>query len=157
MKLANSPAIGRFEIASVLLLAILATQGAAAAEEVKRGAEATLAKASASALEPRVDRAGGVTVRVTPRRLDPKGAWEFFVALDTHSQDLSQDMTRSAALVDGQGKRHAPLAWEGAAPGGHHREGVLKFKPPVGDAEAVVLELNGIGGVPVRTFRWQVR
>lgn len=116
--------------------------------------------ASATAPAPAVqtDRAGGVTVKVTPRTVAREAAlWEFAVVLDTHSQDLSQDMARSAALVDAKGKRYAPLSWEGAGPGGHHREGVLKFKPLPPEADAVVLEMTGIGGSSVRTFRWQLR
>src|SRR5262245_50124048 len=71
---------------------------------------------------------GGVTVAVTPLALAPGAArWDFKVVLDTHSQDLSDDLVKSAVLLDGTGGRHAPTAWEGAGPGGHHREGVLKF------------------------------
>ena len=106
---------------------------------------------------PQTDQAGGVTVKVTPRNLGRDAAvWEFSVVLDSHTQDLSQDVARSAALVDAQGVRHVPLGWEGAAPGGHHREGVLKFKPLAPEAQVVTLEIRGIGGTSVRTFRWQL-
>jgi hypothetical protein len=112
---------------------------------------------TAPALAEQTDRAGGITVKVTPRKRGRDApVWEFAVVLDTHSQDLSQDLTRSAVLVDRQGKRYPPLAWEGAGPGGHHREGVLKFKPLAPEADAVVLELSGIGSA-MRTFRWQLK
>lgn len=147
-----------FAAAPWLLAAALAVPppAVAAGPQPPSGAPAA---AAASGLAPRVDQAGGVTVKVTPRELGGGAqTWVFEVAMDTHSQDLSQDLMRVAALVDAQGRRHAPLAWEGAGPGGHHRQGLLRFKPLVGgDPEAVILEISDIGGVPVRTFRWKVR
>jgi uncharacterized membrane protein len=140
-------------VASVLLAAGCATASSALAQ-----APATVSSGAGRALAPQTDQAGGVTVKVTPRNLGRNAAvWEFAVVLDTHTQDLSQDLTRSAVLVDALGARHLPLGWEGAAPGGHHREGVLKFKPLAPEAQAVALEISGIGGTSVRTFRWQLR
>lgn len=74
----------------------------------------------------------GVTVNVTPLDLSASAkTWDFKFVLDTHSQDLNDDLTKSALLLDAAGSSYLPVTWEGAAPGGHHREGVLRFKPVV--------------------------
>jgi hypothetical protein len=102
-------------------------------------------------------RDGGVTVKVTPKNL-ARGAptWDFEVVLDTHSADLSQDLAKTAVLIDGRGREHAPIAWTGAPPGGHHREGVLSFKPLAAEADSVTLQIRDVGGVAQRSFRWQL-
>ena len=79
------------------------------------------------------------------------------MTLETHTQPLDQDLTRAARLVDAQGRQYPPLAWDGDPPGGHHRRGVLRFRPLAGSAESLELRLNGVGGVEVRAFRWQLR
>ena len=121
-------------------------------------AAATLAAAgSASELEPRTSSAAGVTVKVTPKSVAPGATWEFAVVLDTHSQDLRDDLLKNAVLVDTQGGRHAPLAWEGAPPGGHHREGVLRFKGPGTLPEAIELQIRRPGEPTPRSFRWKLK
>ena len=81
-------------------------------------------------LAAQTDATNGVTVAVTPGNLgiDAK-VWDFTIALDTHSQVLSDDLTESAVLVDDKGNTFKPLGWAGTAPGGHHRSGVIKFAP----------------------------
>jgi hypothetical protein len=135
---------------------LLAVVGSASAADVAAPASAKVAT-NASALAPIVNRDGPVTVTVTPRGLAAGTAtWDFAVVLDTHSQSLSEDLAQAAALVDAQGVKHGPLAWEGAGPGGHHRQGVLKFEPLPPGADAVKLEISGVGGIPVRTFEWRL-
>ena len=59
----------------------------------------------------------GVTVAVTPRTLSSDAeTWDFNIVLDTHSQDLSDDLAKSAVLLDGSGARYEPVAWDGAGP-----------------------------------------
>jgi hypothetical protein len=66
----------------------------------------------------------GVTVTVTPQNLSRDApSWDFKIVLDTHSQDLGDDLVKSSLLLDGAGGRYAPVVGDGAAPGGHHREG----------------------------------
>lgn len=120
---------------------------------------ALLVAASAAAqLAPQKSSQGGVTVDVTPAEL-AAGAkvWSFKVVLDTHSQDLSDDLAKSAVLLDAQGREGKPIAWEGAAPGGHHREGVLKFAAFEPLPEAVELRIARPGEAAARTFRWQLK
>ena len=86
--------------------------------------------------------AGEVTVTIQPVRIAQDGA-EFKIVLDTHSVELDLDVAGAARLVvDGTEWRGA--TWDGAGPGGHHREGTLRFSaggPPAGDA---VLTISGL-------------
>jgi len=109
------------------------------------------------ALAAQTSREGGVTVTVTPKNLAPGApSWDFEVTLETHTQPLSQDLTRAVLLIGAQGPPQSPLAWEGDPPGGHHRHGLLRFRPPAGHPAIVELRILGIGGVDVRTFRWRL-
>ena len=102
--------------------------------------------------------ANGVTVAVTPGNIaaDAK-VWDFKVVLDTHSQDLSDDLANSAVLLDDKGGESKALAWEGAAPGGHHRAGVLKFNAITPLPQAVELRITRAGEPTARTFRWGLK
>lgn len=109
-------------------------------------------------LETRTSTSGGVTVKVTPKTLaSDAAAWEFAVVLDTHSQDLSDDLSKTASLAGGSGARRLPTAWEGAAPGGHHREGVLRFQPIRPAPAAVELQIRRQGENTPRAFRWTLK
>jgi len=102
--------------------------------------------------------AGGVAVAVTPKNLGAGvKSWDFKVALDTHSGSLDDDLVKTAALFDDKGGRYVPVQWEGAGPGGHHREGVLKFKP-VSPAPAVIeLRISRPGEAKPRVFNWRLK
>ncbi|MEX2199055.1 MAG: hypothetical protein WD886_09610 [Burkholderiales bacterium] len=114
--------------------------------------------ASAAELEARTSRAAGVTVKVTPKDVAPSsGTWAFAVVLDTHSQDLSDDLVKDSALVDARGTRYAPVSWEGAPPGGHHREGVLRFKGLGPAPGAFELQIRRPGESAARVFRWNLK
>ena len=100
----------------------------------------------------------GVTVQVKPIDVaaDAK-SWAFEVVLTTHSQDLADDLTRTAVLIDGAGKPHTALAWDGTAPGGHHRKGVLRFAPISPLPAMVELRLQRPGESTARNFRWPLK
>ena len=118
-----------------------------------------LVSASALAqLAAQKDTANGVTVAVTPGSLaaDAK-LWDFAVVFDTHSQDLSDDVVKGATLIDNRGNEFRPLRWEGAAPGGHHREGVLKFSAISPRPQAVELRIARPGEAKPRSFRWDLK
>jgi hypothetical protein len=95
-----------------------------------------------SVLESRAVDSGDIEVQITPLRLDPTGA-TFLVALDTHTVDLAVDLVASSTLsVDGTD--WPADRWDGAAPGGHHREGELRFSaasPLQGRAELTITGL----------------
>ena len=117
-----------------------------------------LAGSAFAQLETRSSAVQGVTVKVTPKVLAADArVWEFAVVLDTHSAELSDDLVRTAALIGSDGKRIAPLAWEGAPAGGHHRQGVLRFQPIKPAPSAVELHLQRPGEDKPRVFRWDLR
>jgi hypothetical protein len=101
----------------------------------------------------RTSSEGGITIVVTPKASSPDREWAFTVALDTHSQDLGDDLVASSVLLV-NGAQAKPTAWTGAAPGGHHREGVLTFAPVEKPTGAVELRIQRPGEVQPRTFRW---
>jgi hypothetical protein len=114
--------------------------------------------AAAAELATQKSSDGGVTVSVTPQNLGASAkSWDFKIVLDTHSQDLSDDLTKSAVLLDGTGVQLAPVAWDGAAPGGHHREGILRFKPMTPQPGAIELRITRSGEANPRSFRWQLQ
>lgn len=118
-------------------------------------AAAFAATAAELATQKNSDR--GVTVAVTPQNVSGDATtWDFKIVLDTHSQTLSDDLSKSSVLFDGAGTRHAPVAWDGAAPGGHHREGVLRFKPILPRPPAIELQITRTGEAAPRSFRWQL-
>lgn len=114
--------------------------------------------AGAAGLEARTSNAAGVTVKVTPKDVAPGAAtWAFAVVLDTHSRDLSGDLAKDSVLVDARGTRYAPVSWEGAPPGGHHREGVLRFKALGPAPGAFELHIRRPGESAARVFRWTLK
>lgn len=112
----------------------------------------------AAELETRSSSAAGVTVKVTPKDVTPGSAtWAFTVVLDTHSRDLSDDLVKDSVLVDARGTRYSPIAWEGAPPGGHHRQGVLRFKALGPAPGAFELQIRRTGESAARSFRWTLK
>ncbi|WP_136414192.1 hypothetical protein [Herbaspirillum sp. ST 5-3] len=97
-----------------------------------------------------------VTVKVTPRSL--QGAtWDFEVVFDTHSRELKDDLLKDATLVAPDGRQTPPLAWQGDAPGGHHRKGMLRFNALQPAPASVELRIARAGEPKPRTFRWKLK
>jgi len=106
----------------------------------------------------RSDNAGGVVIDVEPVKLgDDQETWEFAVALNTHSVDLAYDLTQVAVLRCERGEEHLPLAWEGSPPGGHHRQGLLRFSPLDHSSSFIEIVIRGVANVPERVFRWEAK
>lgn len=105
-------------------------------------------------LTARTSDSGGVRIVVKPQVIASGSPWTFDLTMDTHSKPLSEDLTKISVLVDDRGTRYAPLAWQGDAPGGHHRKGVLRFPAPSGQPKSFTLEIDGPGGAGKRVFRW---
>ncbi len=106
--------------------------------------------------ETKTDDQASVTVVVTPVDLsDQSSEWKFDVGMNTHSVELDQDMTKTAILVDDQGKEYQPIRWDGPGGGGHHREGVLVFNKIDPLPKSVELKITGIADT-ARTFNWQL-
>jgi len=107
-------------------------------------------------LEAKTDTQGAVTVEVMPIELPQNvSEWKFKIILNTHSLELTQDMTQVVVLVGEQGKEYKPIRWEGAEPGGHHREGILIFKSIIPMPKSIELKILGIDAL-VRSFIWSI-
>ena len=130
---------------TVAALMLAATPWAAMAQA---GPNATITQSS-------TDR--GVTLKVTPKSIGSQETrWEFSVVLDTHSEDISDDLVQSATLTTGDGRTLKPTSWTGAGPGGHHREGVLAFDVAAPRPTMIELRIARPGESTPRTFRWQL-
>ena len=55
------------------------------------------------------------------------------------------------------GEARQALEWKGAAPGGHHRAGVLRFKALNPAPALVVLRITRTGEAKPRVFQWKLR
>jgi len=114
--------------------------------------------AFAADLPAQSSQSGGVSIAVKPVEVSAGAAtWSFQVSLNTHSQDLSDDLARAAFIVNGAGAKESPTGWEGDAPGGHHRKGVLRFKALKPVPETIELRIQRPGESEARTFRWQLK
>lgn len=111
---------------------------------------------AAGDLAPQSSSQSGVTVKVTPRSL-AAAAWEFEVVFDTHSQELKDDLLKAAVLVVDGSAPSSPTGWQGDGPGGHHRKGMLRFKPTTASPASVELRLQRPAEAAPRVFRWQLR
>ena len=116
----------------------------------------SLGATAAENLSPQTSSQSGVTVKVTPRSFSGP-AWEFEVVFDTHSQELSDDLLKSAMLVGERGSQAAPSAWQGDPPGGHHRKGVLSFDALKPAPAVLELRIQRPGESGPRVFRWTLR
>ena len=98
--------------------------------------------ATAASLPSRTVTAGAVTVKVDAHHIDASGA-EFKVSFDTHSVDLGFDIPGAARLTV-NGTPWTTGTWSGDGPGGHHREGTLRF-PSAGPATGrAALDISGL-------------
>jgi|SRR3989344_8097113 len=107
--------------------------------------------------ETKIDERGQVSVTVVPRTLRGAQQWEFDVVFDTHSVNLDHDLMQIAELADDKGNAYMPLLWEGAGPGGHHREGVLVFEAVEPVPSFVELKIKNVGGISERSFQWSMK
>lgn len=107
--------------------------------------------------ETKIDGQSSVTVQITPIELPATGQWKFNIALDTHSGSLDEDLTTITVLLDDNGNKYQPINWDGASPGGHHREGVLIFNAINPVPEFIELKMQNVGGVVERSFKWNLK
>lgn len=114
------------------------------------------ATAATAQYETRASAAGGVTVKVTPKDLGAgANEWVFAVALDTHSQDLTDDLAKTAVLAGADGTRTVPSAWErDPKSDGHHVAGLLRFAPIRPRPAAIELRIQREKESAPRVFRW---
>ncbi len=106
--------------------------------------------------ETKSNEGGSVTIGVTPTALETGKPIAFDIAMNTHSVDLSDDMTKITILRDDAGKEYKPTAWDGPDGGGHHREGTLTFAALANKPKFVELVIKGLAAVPERVFKWDL-
>lgn len=99
----------------------------------------------------------GLTVTVAPKEISQNAPiWVFAITLDTHSGDLSQDIIQAASLIGQNGDEHKSLIWEGDLPGGHHRQGILKFNALKPYPQIIKFKFKGAGGSGETIFIWKI-
>jgi|SRR3989344_8116758 len=107
--------------------------------------------------ETKTDDKSPVTLSATPIEFGKNAnIWKFAITLNTHAGSLDDDLVTAVTLSDDDGNIFLPISWEGAAPGGHHREGVLIFNKVIPVPFSVELKFKNIGGVPERSFKWNI-
>ena len=154
--------IGIGLVALVVLAACSPTPNPAATQP---GGGVPTAQPGANTAQPggltREDGQGAVTVKVTPLNLEgPTATLEFAVVLDTHSVDLSMDLTQLAVLRADTGAEVSASAWPVGS--GHHYEGTLSFPAQTTDgtslldgATTLTLVIKDVDA-PERLFEWSL-
>src|SRR3989344_5048688 len=146
----------RFILILIAVIAIfLAYFFFAVNRDISKRASDSQQQTDKSSFETKTDEQGQVSIKITPQTFSGS-QWKFDVVLDTHSVDLNQDLTQIAELIDDKGGVYKPIAWEGSAPGGHHREGVLAFEGISPSSLFVELKIKNVGDVPERLFKWDL-
>jgi hypothetical protein len=116
---------------------------------------AVLALSTSAAVITQRTIVNGVSVAVTAGNLSVEASvWDFAVVLDAPGRNLTDDLLRSAVLVDPQGNRYKPLIWEGAPAAGDHRAGVLKFIAVKPRPDSIELRITRPGERKPRSFSW---
>lgn len=116
-----------------------------------------MAPAQTKSLPVRESNEGQVKVSVTPESLSKTAeTWRFAVQFNTHVTPITQDMVAVTSLSDGKDFGEKPTTWQGDPPGGHHRKGVLVFKPIEPMPAKITLHIRQVGGVADRTFSWNL-
>jgi hypothetical protein len=111
----------------------------------------------AAAYETKSNKQNRVRVDVRPVQLEPGKPARFEVRMNTHSEELSQDMLAVVTLKDNKGREYQATNWVGSPPGGHHLSGVLEFPELDGNPESITLVIRLIADGPDRTFKWSVK
>ncbi len=139
-----------------LVIYIAASTGISRPDNEFRG-EDNVIEPTSGVWETRIDEQPPVIIEVTPLEFGRGAAkWRFSVVFTTHSGSLDEDPSTAAFIVDDVGKIYRPIAWEGAEPGGHHREGVLIFNSIEPTPRYIELKMNNIGSIAERSFRWNI-
>lgn len=145
-------------VAATTVLVILLLGGCAAgqSQQVSEPLAPAEQRLSGWDLSPRHNDAGRVAIEVQPLTLgDGQEIWEFGVALNTHSVDLSYDLMEVAELRCERGEEYQPSSWDGSPPGGHHRRGVLRFAALDHPTSFIEIVIRNVADVPERLFRWE--
>lgn len=115
-----------------------------------------IAPASGAGLAAQTSDENGVKIVVTPGDLSGTATiWNFEVVLETHTHPLTDEMAEASVLV-ANGKSFPPLVWIGSPPGGHHRQGRLRFMAVTPRPSKIELRIHLNGEPGPRTFAWSL-
>lgn len=103
-----------------------------------------------------ISEGGNVSIEVTPKVLEIGKTPEFELAFNTHSEDLSFDVSKVTKLIDDKNISYQNPLWKGSPPGGHHRSGVLSFPLPLSKTKYVYLVIENVAGVKEKKLRWNL-
>jgi hypothetical protein len=112
--------------------------------------------AIAEGLPAQSNNQSAVTIKVTPKNLQA-AVWEFDVVFDTHSQELKDDLLKTAVLIAADGTQVSPVNWQGDPPAGHHRKGVLRFNALKPAPAKIALRISRPGETKPRNFEWELK
>ncbi|MBK5205826.1 MAG: hypothetical protein JJD98_10575 [Polaromonas sp.] len=96
------------------------------------------------------------SIKATPRPLAGR-LWEFELVFDSPSQELKDDIEKTALLSAAGGETQTPLMWQGDPPGGHHRKSVVKFKSISPLPASIELRITRPGDPKPRVFQWALK
>ncbi|KKQ45277.1 MAG: hypothetical protein US63_C0019G0008 [Candidatus Moranbacteria bacterium GW2011_GWC2_37_8] len=101
---------------------------------------------------------GLIKIKVVPKSSlnQEESQWKFEVILDSHALEIMNDMSKDSVLVDDKGNVYRSITWEGDAPGGHHREGILVFDSIAPKPNSITLQIKNVGDVENRDFSWKI-
>jgi hypothetical protein len=157
----------RFLLPTLLILALsLAACSATTSTVPSNPQPAPISTASSSPSNDsatRTDEQGAVVVEVTPLNLGtPTDTLEFDIAMNTHSVDLSMNLTTISTLITDTGITLQAITWDAPNGGGHHVDGKLIF-PATKDGKSILegatkLTLTILNlDAPSRVFEWNLK
>ena len=152
MRIINAILIGFAVLAAVFFLyAVSMPRGT----PTEYGGAVSSSAASASAYARMTGADGAIEIDVQPLGLG-SSTWTFSFGLDTHMGSLDMDMEKVVTLTDDRGDIFTPTAWNGPGPGGHHRNGTLKFPAPSSTPKSFTITVTIPGGTP-QLFSWETQ
>jgi hypothetical protein len=145
----------------ILSLVLAACSATAAQDDPQPASVSTDSSSPSNDSATRTDQQGAVVMEVTPLNLaKPADTLEFGISMNTHSIDLSMDLTTISTLTTDTGITMQATTWD-APLGGHHVEGKLIF-PATKDGKSILegatkLTLTILNvDAPSRIFEWEL-
>lgn len=108
-------------------------------------------------LPSRTSERGGVEFQVSAEDFDIGKPVRFGITIDTHAGSLDFDLAEISTLEDDRGNQYLSTAWEGSAPGGHHRSGTLSFPGLATGAGYLTLLIKDDPNLDPRSFEWDLK
>lgn len=99
----------------------------------------------------------GIKIQAAGADFDIKKSVRFEITIDTHAGSLDFDLAEISTLEDDLGNQYSPTAWEGSAPGGHHRSGTLVFPGLKAGTGYLTLLIKDNPDLEPRSFEWDLK